>query len=116
MRLRELLGAKVVDQEGNGVGDVHDLRVRRSEAVPPGEGVLVVEGLVTGVGALQARLGYAYGDVDGPWVLRWALGRLGRRARYVPWGSVTTFEHGVVTIRGRAGDLRHPSDADRAGT
>lgn len=67
-------------------------------------------------GALQARLGYAYGDVDGPWVLRWALGRLGRRARYVPWGSVTTFEHGVVTIRGRAGDLRHPSDADRAGT
>jgi hypothetical protein len=72
-----------------------------------------VEGIIAGVGALQAQLGYAYGDVGGPWLLRWALGRLGRRARYVPWDRVKSFDDGVVTVRGGGDDLLHPSDVGR---
>jgi hypothetical protein len=53
---------------------------------------LVVDGVLVGVGAVGARLGYAYGQVGGPTLLAWALRRLARRARYMPRRHITSFE------------------------
>lgn len=107
MRLAELLWAEAVTDVGDALGRVHDVRLRLAQP-PDGEPALVVEGVIVGVGALSARLGYATGDVAGPWILAAVARRLGRSARYVAWSRVVSFDDGVLRVRGPADDLPHP--------
>ena len=109
MRLGDLLWAEAVDADGADLGQVHDLRLRHS-MTPDGRHRLVVEGVMVGAGAVSARLGYAYGDVQGPWVVAALMRRIGRRSRYVRWSDLAWEPGGRVEVSRRAADLPHPAE------
>jgi uncharacterized protein YrrD len=109
MRLSELLHSHVVDVEGNDVGSVDDVRlVQDGPLLLPFGAAFRVEGVVVGHRAVGVRLGYHRGDVKGPWLLKALFHRLERRARYVPWEDVVSWEDDVVRIRVRRDDLGAP--------
>ncbi len=84
MQLADLLLTDAEGPDGKPLGQVHDVRLRHS-MTPDGRHRLVVEGVIVGAGAGAARLGYAYGDVQGPWLLTVLMRWLSRRSRYVSW-------------------------------
>lgn len=104
MKATDLLGSRVVDRHGEEVGTVRDLRAR------PEDGGLTLCGLVVGRGAIAERLGYAYGEVEGPWVVARLMQRLGRRARYVAWEDVGEFSDGVLRLGVEAAALPHAAE------
>jgi hypothetical protein len=108
VRLGELLRAEAYDADGDDLGQVHDVRLRHS-VTPDGRHRLVVESVIVGAGALSARLGYTYGDVQGPWLLTRIFRRLGRGARRADWGDVA-WSDGRVDVRRRAHELPHPGE------
>lgn len=110
MRLSELLQAHVIDAEGNDLGSVDDVRlVQDGPMLVPFGAAFRVEGLVVGRGAVGTRLGYRRGGVEGPWLLRILFQALERRARYVPWEQVTSWEGDVIRITGRGDKLDPPA-------
>jgi hypothetical protein len=109
VHLAEVLWSQAFTEDGAELGQVHDVRLQLT-LHDDGSHDLTVEGIIVGVGALSARLGYAYGDVEGPWVLKRLLGWLGRKARYIEWELVSSFEDGRVVVTASRDDLPHPSD------
>ncbi|MDQ1374192.1 MAG: hypothetical protein QOJ09_1530 [Actinomycetota bacterium] len=100
MRLSDLLHSTVVDADGREVGTVDDVRlVQDGPTVANFDAALRVEGLVVGGGALGLRLGYHRAGVTGPWLLKALFTWLERRARYVPWDDVTSWEDDIVHLR-----------------
>ena len=111
MHLAELLLAEAYTAGGEWLGQVHDVRARLDEA---GDGPsLTVEGVIVGVGALSARLGYAYGEVAGPRIVAAVVRHLGRKALYLPWADVVSFEGGRLTVEGPKDRYRHPGEEDQ---
>ena len=106
MRLADLLWLQAVDEDGEDLGQVHDVRLLLEEGA--GRPTLTVEGIIVGAGALKARLGYAYGDVRGPWPLSAVLRWMGRSARYVEWDRIVSLDQTIVRVQGAHGDLSHP--------
>ncbi len=100
MRIGEVLGAEVVAEDGRRLGEVHDVRLRRT---PKDE--IVIDGLVIGAGALAVRLDYTSGDVGGPWLLAWLMRRLGRRALYRRGTGSNGRHRTVCALTGSTGDL-----------
>jgi hypothetical protein len=85
-----LLGREVNDVDGRPVGKVHDLRLRRDGPFIPGFGAaLRVEGLLVRPESLARRLGIDRANIAGPWPLDVWGRRAARRARFVPWESLT---------------------------
>ncbi len=112
MRLSEMVGAEAVDKGGNALGEIHDVRLREATDGDAGPR-FVVDGVLVGVGAVAARLGYAHGQVGGPALLAWALRRLARRAHYVPRQHVTSFEGNRLLLGALGEALVHPSEHRR---
>ncbi len=112
MRLSELLGAQAVDQGGHRLGEVHDVRLREEGGEQGAGPRYVVDGVVTGVGALGARLGYVHGEVAGPWVLSWMMGRMAGRYRYVPWAAVASFDGKRLSVDADVDALVHPGQRE----
>jgi hypothetical protein len=100
MRLSDLLHSTVVDASGTELGSVDDVRlVQDGPAMANFDAALRVEGLVVGRGAVGLRLGYHRAGVKGPWLLRRLFTRIERRARYVSWADVASWEADLVTLR-----------------
>jgi hypothetical protein len=113
MRLSELLGAEVTDEQGRPAGRVHDVRLTQDGPVIGGFGARFrLAGLVVGKRALGARLGYDRGDMHGPWLVKAIAGSLHRQGRYVEWGRVQAVEPGRIRISGSADDLPQPDPSD----
>lgn len=93
IRASDLLGTRVVDRDGRSLGRVRDLRLRVD-----GDGHRI-EGLVMGRGVIAERLGYAYGEVAGPWLLAVVMRRAARRTRYLDWDAIDELAGGRVTVR-----------------
>ena len=105
MRLSELLAMEAVDEAGERVGRVHDVRVRQDGPVGAGyDAALQVTGLIVGTGGMAHRLGYRWSRSRGPWLLRVLMQRR-RRPRFVPWERIRAFDDGRVVVIGRAADL-----------
>ena len=114
MVLSELLRAEVFDNEGRRMGRVRDIRVVQTPA-DPGKRAKVrlkVSMLLVGPGGLAERLGYTYGPVTGPWLLRVLLRRRGHHLKGVPWGAIASIEDDRVELSVGADDLRHPHEDD----
>lgn len=94
LRASDLLGTPIVDRDGRPLGRVRDLRLHADGAEHR------IEGLVTGSGVIAERLGYAYGEVVGPWLLATLMRRAARRARFVEWDAVEDLQPGRITVRG----------------
>ena len=109
MRLAELLSAEAFTSGGESLGQVHDVRARLDEHGREGPS-LTVEGVIVGLGAVQARLGYAHGEVAGPWIITAVLRRLGRHALYIPWMRVVSFEAGRLIVEDPKEQYRHPGE------
>jgi hypothetical protein len=105
MRLGDLLRSDVVDAHGQTLGSVDDVRLVQDGPLLGGFGAaLRVDGLVVGKGSLGVRLGFHRAKVKGPWPLKAAFGALERRARFVPWERVESWEDDIVRVAGSADD------------
>ncbi len=103
MHLSDLLRMEAVDWEGRKLGHVRDVRLRSVQES------WEVSGLVVGRGALAERLGYAYGPVKGPGLVRWVMSHWARHARFVDWNRVELVG-GVVTVKAADEKLKHPRE------
>ena len=98
MRLSDLLHSRVLDADGRSLGTVKDVLVTRRDPLLGGNvGPLAVEGLVVG-GSYATRLGFERGGPQGPWPISALFRRLERRARFVPWPAVATWEGGQLRL------------------
>jgi hypothetical protein len=101
MRLSELMHSTVVREDGRPLGPVTDVRV-----VADGPKVklfgpaLRVEGIVVGGPPLSVRLGFHRSRMRGPWLLKSLFGAFERRARYVRWEQVQSYDADRVWITG----------------
>jgi hypothetical protein len=99
MKLSDLLDARVVDEQGRGLGRVHDVHLVQDGPLVPGFGAaLRVDELIVGRGAVGARLGFHRDAMRGPLPLkaffRWAL----RERQSIKWSRVLEWEDGVVRV------------------
>jgi hypothetical protein len=58
-----------------------------------------LDSIVVGASAVGVRLGFARGDVRGPWMLKAILARRHARLEEVPWAGVAAIEPGRLTVR-----------------
>jgi uncharacterized protein YrrD len=109
MRLTDLLGAEVIDQEGRSAGRVHDVRLVQDGPPVGGSGAsLRVAGLIVGARGIGARLGYQRRHVKGPWLVRVLAGWLFHDGRYVEWDRVQTVQPDRILISVPVRDLSQP--------
>ncbi len=98
MRLSDLLRSEVVDQRGRSLGRIRDIRLDadrdEAERSPPRR--LAGTHLVVGRGFVAERLGYAYGPVRGPAVVRWLMQRWAARLKAVPIRDVVELTEGRI--------------------
>ena len=89
--LSDLLEAAIVDEDGESLGHVHDVRVERLERRNPDGYRLRVLGLVTGRRGIRERIGLDTG--------RTAKATVGRD--FIDWERVVEIdaEGGTVTVR-----------------
>ena len=100
-----LFGRPVVDSDGRTVGHVHDARLRRDGPFIPGFGPAYrIEGLLVRLESIAARLGIDRPNIAGPWPLDVWGRRAARRARFIPWHTLT-FEDDVLRTRLTAVEL-----------
>jgi hypothetical protein len=98
MRLSDLMGATVVDHDGQELGHVHDVEmVADGPTLGPFGPTLRVERLVVGRGSVGARLGLDRDEVRGPWMLKRIFGR--RRLHRVAWTDVRRAADGSLHVR-----------------
>ena len=94
MRLSDLLGAKVVSDNGEVLGHIHDVRVRRLGHRTPDRRQFRVTGLVIGSRGLRERIGLDTSRSNAEIVDR----------EFVPWDQITEIDnsqrHIVVSRRG----------------
>ncbi len=99
MHLSDLLHSKVLDADGVPLGSVDDVRlVQDGPLLLPFGAAFRVEGLMVGHRSVGTRLGYVRRGVRGPWLLRVIFAALERRARYVPWEDVLTWDGSTVRV------------------
>ena len=99
MNLSDLLHSRVVDADGIDIGSVDDVRmVQDGPLLLPFGAAFRVDGLMVGHRSIGTRLGYVRGGLKGPWLLRVIFTALERRARYVQWDDVETWDGSVVRV------------------
>ena len=112
MRLSDLLHSRVVDAEGADIGSVEDVRmVQDGPLLLPFGAAFRVEGLAVGRRSVGTRLGYVRGGLKGPWPLRIIFAALERRACYVDWESVVSWDGTTARLSKRRDELR-PLDTE----
>lgn len=113
MRLSDLLRSEVVDQRGRSLGRVRDVRldVDRTAAERSAPRDLVATELIVGAGFVAERLGYAFGPVEGPALVRWLMKRWARSLRTIAMDDVEEISEGRVLASVDRDDLR-PLDDD----
>jgi hypothetical protein len=98
MRLSDLLESEVVDEKGNAIGHVRDVRLLVDG---PSQGdfgpACRVHGLLVGRGSVGARLGLSRDRVKGPWLLKVIFGR--RPPHLVEWSRVARLEDHRIHLR-----------------
>ena len=106
MRASDLLGARVEDSGGAGVGTVSDIRMVQDGPVLGTWGAAFrVEGLVVSARNTGSFLGYERGNVHRPWLVATVVKLLHRDAVFVPWEDVSSCDDRVVRVRRPRADL-----------
>lgn len=110
MRISELLGSGVVDEHGQHVGRIHDVRLTLAREGPDRQISLEVKGLVVGPSGPLARAahawGYAEGRAQGPLLLKALTKSAVRDSRFIPAERVLDWHSPELRITGSAKDLQ----------
>jgi sporulation protein YlmC with PRC-barrel domain len=102
MRLSELLGRSVVDEDDREVGVIHDVAATQDGPVLGGFGAaLRVDALVVGPAGLWARIGFSRAHIAGPGIMR-GVARLGGRTDEIPWDDVVRVDDHRIVVRARS--------------
>jgi hypothetical protein len=110
-RISELFHSDVVDVAGTRLGSVDDVRLVQDGPLIAGFGAaLRVDGLVVGRGGIAVRLGYHRHRVKGPALVKAIAAALERRALFVPWADVDSWDGELVRLRVGRADLRRVVD------
>jgi sporulation protein YlmC with PRC-barrel domain len=105
-RLAELIGARVVTEDGRRRGHVKDVRLVQDGPYVEGFGqALRVEGLLVGPPLIGVRLGFERAEVRGPWPVSALFRTLERRATFVPWEDVLEWDGARVLLSRRGGTV-----------
>jgi hypothetical protein len=106
VRITGLIGSKVYDRSGRGMGEVHDVRLAQ-DGPPIGSfgAALRVESLLFGASAIGVRLGFARRDVRAPWPIKTAFRTVHGRMRAAGWQDVAAIEERRVRLRAPANRL-----------
>ncbi len=99
MRLSQLLGRPVEDEDGRHLGVIHDVAARQTGPVTAGfDAAVTVTALIIGARGIRARLGLSPAHVQGPWLVR-ILGRAGRSTDAIGWDDVVAVEDDRIVVR-----------------
>ena len=97
MRLSDLLGASVVDQNGHTVGHVHDVEmIADGPTLGPFGPTLRVDRIVVGRGSIGERLGLDRESVRGPWMLKVLFKR--RHLHRIAWTDIDRGADGTLQV------------------
>jgi hypothetical protein len=114
MNLSDLLHSEVVDADGVRLGSVDDVRVvQDGPLLLPFGAAFRVEGLMIGHRSVGTRLGFTRGGLRGPWLLRAIFAAFERRAKYVPWDAVASWDGEVVRVTKRREELGSIEPSER---
>jgi sporulation protein YlmC with PRC-barrel domain len=109
MRLSDLLGTPVVDEQGRAFGHIQDVRLIQDGPLLDGFGAaLAIEGLVVGKRQFGERLGFHRSNMRGPLLVKRFFEWVHRDARYVPWERVASVGQDRVRVAGSCEDLERP--------
>jgi len=98
VRLSDLLGKPVVDEDGHRLGDVHDVAARRDGPAAGEFGpALQVEALLIGARGIAARLGVSAVHLGQHALLR-RLARIGDPAEEIPWEQVVEVRSDAIVV------------------
>jgi hypothetical protein len=106
VRLADLIGSRIIDAEGRGVGRVGDVWLLQ-DGPPIGVfgAALTVDALVIGRFGLASRAGYEREGMRGPAPIAWFLHRRTARRPLMRWADVAAIEEGRIRLRVRSDDL-----------
>lgn len=109
--MSELCRAEVVDRDGVSVGNVNDVRLVQDGPLLEAFGnALRVDGLIAGNGAIVTRLGFHRHKIRGPWIMKAIALRVERKATFIPWSAVDSYDSQHVRLNVLKKDL--PTVAD----
>jgi len=114
MRLSDLLGCSVHDQDGTTLGTVNDVRLAQTGRV---QGLLaewVVESLLISPRNTGSLFGYERRSEQGPWLVRALVRRLHRNAFLVPWSDIGSWDPASARITLTSEHRRQPPTAPPA--
>ena len=111
-RMSELCRAEVIDNQGDSIGNVNDVRLVQDGAyLDPFGNALRIDGLIAGSGAIAIRLGFHRHKIRGPWILKALAQRVERQAYFVPWSAVDAYDRHTVRLNIAKGDLQTVAEA-----
>jgi sporulation protein YlmC with PRC-barrel domain len=106
MRLADLIGSRIIDTEGRGMGRVGDVwLIQDGPPIGVFGAALTVDALVIGRFGLASRAGYEREGMRGPAPIAWFLHRRTARRPLVRWADVAAIEEGRILLRVRGDDL-----------
>lgn len=113
MRASDLLKCEVVNEAGDDLGHVHDVRF---EALTEDAQGWSATAILVGRGGFAARLGYVHGTVTRPWIVGAALRAWSRHGLEIPWDRIVDVQSERIVVSGTREDFDHPraSDDDEA--
>lgn len=99
MRFSDLLRCEVLDERGERVGHVHDLRLVKDGPAQGAFGPAYrVQGLLVGAGSWGSRLGFDRGEMKGPLPLKVLFRWLRSDARFVDWSVIESLGEGAIRL------------------
>jgi hypothetical protein len=99
MRLSDLLGCEVLDERGERVGHVHDLRLVKDGPLQGAFGPAYrVQGLLVGAGSWGSRLGFDRGEMKGPLPLKMLFRWFHSDARFVDWTLIASLGKRAIRL------------------
>ncbi|MPZ72179.1 MAG: hypothetical protein GEU74_02945 [Nitriliruptorales bacterium] len=107
VRVSELLERPAINEAGENLGEVHDIRFSSTDERPT---QWTAASLLVGMGGFAARLGYAQGSVSRPAPLGALFGWVSRRGLEIPWDRVVAVRSDCIVVSGTAGDFGHPQE------
>lgn len=109
MRVSDLLKCDVVNEAGDDLGHVHDVRFEALRDDPIGWSASAI---LVGRSGFAARLGYVHGAVHRPKVVAAALRAWSRHGLEIPWDRIVAVHPDRIVVSGGPDDFDHPRAGD----